>query len=82
MTLMDELAAEAMERPGPMCGVRSQLEALPEAERSWLQKALDSDYPATFLARSGAFARRGIDVKYQSIQRHRRGDCQCRPTTI
>ena len=76
MTLMDELAAEPGSH-GPTCGVKVLIES--HKDGAEIAAAISSGYPSTSLSR--VLARRGITLKYLTIQRHRRGDCQCSSKT-
>ena len=76
MTLMEELLLEPGSH-GPTCGVKTLLDTHPDGLE--IETAINSGYPATSLSR--VLARRGISLKYLTIQRHRRGDCACRSKT-
>ena len=74
MSLLQE--AQGFVRPTGVCGVKSLLERLSPQEQTELTEALASAVPATPL--SQALARRGHNVSYQVISRHRRAACSCR----
>lgn len=76
MTLADALASAERTAPGPRCGVAKVLETLGEADRKTFLAALDNPaVEASTLSR--ALRNEGIRLGYQTINRHRRGDCWC-----
>lgn len=77
MTLMDELAAVGP-RNRERCGVAKVLDQNPELAGE-IEDAVNSSYPGSTLSR--VLGRRGIVLAANSIQRHRRGDCQCSKTS-
>lgn len=74
MSLLQE--AQDFIRPTGVCGVKSLYERLDPTEQAEFTEALASHVPAAPL--SQALARRGHNIGYQTISRHRRGECSCR----
>lgn len=71
-SLLDDARALKAQRGTP-CSVRTLLETSPLAAE--LAEALAADVPATALA--AALKRRGVNIGYDALQRHRRGACRC-----
>lgn len=74
MSLLDEARIVASP-PGSRCSVALLTSRLDETERAELAEAIASDVSANAIAK--ALKGRGYDIFYQSINRHRRGDCKC-----
>lgn len=75
MSLLEEAQALA-KRPGGTCGVALLVRRLGETEQAELLEAMDDPITSS-RGISLALDRRGYTVSYQTIQRHRRGDCAC-----
>jgi 3-methyladenine DNA glycosylase Tag len=75
MSLLDE-AQQAMTTKGTTCTVTSLLQSLSPSEQAELTEALASSVQSSALSR--ALANRGHRIAGQTINRHRRGECQCR----
>lgn len=73
MSLKDALQAARDQRPASKCATCRLLASLDKDDRAALQEALDSDLPATVIAR--ALLAEGYEVRDQSISRHRRKGC-------
>lgn len=75
MTLVDELLADSASR-GPACSVGAILSEMDDATRAeWLAALAHQRITATKIA--DRLTRDGWPVKAMTLQRHRRGDCQC-----
>lgn len=74
-TLADAIAANTRHN-GPLCKVRTTRDALNKTDRATFDQALAGTASASALSR----ALRDLDIALPtlSIQRHRRGDCQCK----
>ena len=75
--MTDDLVAEFValkSEPGPRCTLRS-VELTPE-DAAKLQAAY-LDVRITSTAICAWLQAHGVAVKYQTVQRHRRGDCSC-----
>lgn len=73
MSLLDE--ARALPIGKPRCSVGQLIESLGPGEKAELEEALAASVFATSLAT--ALKARGHTVSAESLQRHRRGGCQC-----
>jgi hypothetical protein len=76
--MTDDLVAEFValkSEPGPRCTLRS-VELTPD-DAAKLQAAY-LDVRITSTAICTWLQAHGVAVKYQTVQRHRRGDCSCR----
>lgn len=62
-------------RPGSKCAV-ALLAVDDPALGDEVQAAIDAGYTASSIA--AVLAARGLKISEQSVQRHKRGDCQCR----
>ena len=74
MNLFDEIAAETNSK-GPDCKTGQLLEELSKEDRADLERAINSKIAATAIVR--VLARRGINLKSDSLRRHRHGECKC-----
>jgi len=74
MGLLDEVEAETR-YGGNACPVGAALDGLTPKQRSEWEEVLASAAPGTAIARVSA--KHGLNLKAPSIQRHRRGECQC-----
>lgn len=75
MSLISE-AEDHEHRQGGLCAVAGLRESLDDKGKAELAEALAAPITGTALAK--ALQNRGHKVAPESIQRHRRGDCQCR----
>lgn len=74
MGLKEALEAQAKARPGYQCSVCKLIDELPHDEAQALMEALGSPLVhGSMIAR--ALQSEGHDVKQNTVQRHRRGDC-------
>lgn len=75
--MTDDLVAEFValnSEPGPRCTLRSlelTAEDLAKLQAAYLDVRITSTAICTWLQAHG------VAVKYQTVQRHRRGDCSC-----
>ena len=75
MGLMDDLKLEHWGPPNK-CPVHKLAATMTEVDRADLLKAVnDGIVPATVIER--VLGKRGLVLKHQSIQRHRRKECGC-----
>lgn len=74
MGLKDALVANAGTKKGPVCTACTALEMMSPEDRADLQAAFD-DPIYTSMGISRALKAEGYDVSGQTLQRHRRGDC-------
>jgi len=63
-------------RQGPKCGVGTMLTTVAPSYREDVQTALD-DVTIYSTVIAEILAQDGVDLSYESIQRHRRGRCMC-----
>lgn len=75
MGLFDEMKNEKA-RPNATCTVKKVLNAMTKKERDELQAALD-DMTIQAVAISRVLERRGVELKADTIRRHRKRDCRC-----
>lgn len=74
-SLADAIAANVRKR-GPRCGVTLLDEQLAEPQRADFRAALgNGTIPSTAISKG--LATLGHDLPFLTIQRHRRGDCDC-----
>lgn len=74
--LADLIAADTRRAAGSPCTVTVLLESLPTDEANDLQDALDdATIPGTMISR--ALIAMGHQVRSNTLQRHRRGECHC-----
>jgi hypothetical protein len=79
-SIQDELAALASRRQGPPCSVRLALDEMPDDVRQAVEDAFgDARIKGSHIA--DVLRNRGYRVTGPTVQRHRRGDCQCRSLT-
>jgi hypothetical protein len=70
------LAAQTARRSGPPCTIGTALARLPKDEAADLRAALaDPDARHTAIAR--ALHEIDLDIRADTVGRHRRGDCDC-----
>lgn len=74
MALSESLLIETSKKNGPRCGVCALLPTLDKDDRVALDGAL-ANIGVTGTAIARALAREGIDVKADSIRRHRKREC-------
>lgn len=75
MSLLTE-AQDGRKRPGFACGIKRLSDSLSPEEQAELEEALTSTVDNAALSR--ALVKRGHDISYQVIQRHRSATCSCR----
>lgn len=76
MSVTDRARKAQRGRQGPNCGVGIMLATVVPSYRDDVQAALDDPtIYSTVIAE--ILAQDGIDIAYESIQRHRRGRCMC-----
>lgn len=80
MTLADDLRAAAGEPKGPPCSTRLLLGRLSIEDRAALMAALEDPMVTTAII-ARVLRARGHDTSAHNLQRHRRGDCKCSPTS-
>lgn len=75
MSLADSLAAHRVVK-GPSCSIAILLTTLPDDDAATLRRALgDVHIPSTVIAK--ALTDIGQRIQSKTVQRHRRGDCEC-----
>jgi hypothetical protein len=76
MSVVERARKAQRGRQGPNCGVGIMLATVQPAYRKDVQAAMDdpSIYSTVI---SEILAQDGINIAYESIQRHRRGRCMC-----
>jgi hypothetical protein len=75
MGLLDDMRAEKIVK-GPPCSVGIMLESMTAQEQEEFASACaDSTIASSVIAR--VLARRGHEVRKESIRRHRKGECRC-----
>ena len=75
-----KLLENADQRPGPLCSIAYLLDKLEPAEADELREALRSDYRTSDIAR--VLTQIGHKVTRNTLGRHRRGECTCKPETV
>lgn len=73
MGIADALAAEANRKTGPKCIMCQVLETLDAKDRAAVETALAGNLSASAIAR--ALQSEGLQIRDQSVARHRRGAC-------
>jgi hypothetical protein len=78
MGLKDALVANVGTKKGPVCTACTAIESMSKEDRHDLQVALN-DPIYTSMGISRALKAEGYEVSGQTLQRHRRGDCNKKP---
>jgi hypothetical protein len=72
----DDALDARTKKPGNRCGVALAYAAMPAAQREKVEAAM-SNPRRSGAAISGAMGDIGYPTTRHSVERHRRGDCQC-----
>ncbi len=75
MSLLDDIKNNG-KRTGGLCSFQALFKELSKADRDDLLTAL-ADMTITSSAISRALVANGHNIKRDTVQRHRRGDCSC-----
>ena len=79
MSLLDDITAERR-TGGTRCNVGHALREMSDADRGDLIEAIGNErYPAAAISRALAKRTPPVELRDQSITRHRRGECHCEP---
>lgn len=79
MSIVERARKAQRGRQGPNCGVGIMLATVQPAYRLDVEQAMaDPNIYSTVI--SEILAQDGIDIAYETIQRHRRGRCMCNKT--